>query len=193
MTLPPPGIPGPDPGRSVSAPPGGTSCRPGRELEAREYTQPEVLGKPEGRTARMCFFRNDGRSGVENLNFYPNGHFVMSSASGAGGFAMGGAVLGAVRGTYGFEGDRLALRIGYAGTGVSQDTRGAGSGRQLDVSGRSRLDREMVLPNCQRITVREETRSVQPPPGNEHPAYLVIDGRRWERMGIDCPAWQGWR
>jgi hypothetical protein len=141
----------------------------------------------------MCFYRGDGKSAAEQLNFYPNGHFVTSSVSGSGGFAMAGAVHGAVRGTYGFQDGRLLLRIGYTGTGVSQSSRGAGGSQQLEVSGRQRSGREVVLPNCQRIHVREESRSLQLPSSTGHPPFIVLDGQRWEQMSIDCPAWQGWQ
>lgn len=141
----------------------------------------------------MCFYRGDGKSAAEQLNFYPNGHFVMSSVSGSGGVAMAGAVHGTVRGTYGFQDGRVHMRIGYTGTGVSQSTRGAGRSQQLEVSGRQRGGREMVLPNCQRINVREESRAVQVPAGGAHPSFIVLDGQRWDQMSIDCPAWQGWQ
>jgi len=141
----------------------------------------------------MCFYRSDGNSSAEQLNFYPSGHFVMSSVSGSGGFAMAGAVHGTVRGTYGFQDGRLHLRIGYVGTGVSQGTRGAGSSQQLELSARQRTGREVVLPNCQRINVREESRAVQMPSGAAHPTFIVLDGQRWEQMSIDCPKWQGWQ
>ncbi|MFM7703952.1 MAG: hypothetical protein ACKO6D_03350 [Rubrivivax sp.] len=175
----------------TAAPPAG--CTPGRQLEPRDYAQPEYIGRPQGRTARMCFYRGDGKSSAEQLNFYPNGHFVMSGVSAAGGFAMAGAVMGTVRGTYGFQDGRLVLRVGYAGTGVTQSGSGAGTQSSVDVSATSRAGRELVLPNCQRISVRQEARALQLPAGDGHPGHVVLDGQRWEQMRIDCPAWQGWQ
>lgn len=170
------------------------ACTPGRAMEPRDYAQPEFIGRPAGRTARMCFYRGDGRSRSEQLNFYPNGHFVINGVSGSGGFAMAGAVMGTVRGTYGFQDGRLVLRVGYSGTGVTQSGAGAGSQSALDVSATAgRREREVVLPNCQRIAVRQEAKAYQLPAGEGHPAYLVLDGQRWEPMRIDCPAWQGWQ
>jgi hypothetical protein len=168
-------------------------CVPGQVMEARDYAQPEFIGRPEGRVARMCFYRSDGRSAVENLNFYANGHVVFSGSQSVGGFAAGVAVLGAARGTYGFQDGRLALRLAYAGTGVSHSARGAGTQRQFDTSGRETFEQVTILPNCQRITVRNMLQQLETPAGTGHPPYLVVDGVRWEQMGIDCPAWQGWR
>jgi len=162
-------------------------------MEPRDYAQPEYIGRPQGRTARMCFFRGDGKSSAEQLNFYPNGHFVMSGVSAASGLAVSGAVMGTVRGTYGFQDGRVVLRVGYAGTGVTQSGGGAGSQNSLDVSSTSRAGREIVLPNCQRISVRQEGKALQLPAGDGHPTHIVLDGQRWEQMRIDCPAWQGWQ
>ena len=169
------------------------ACTPGRPMEPRDYAQPEYIGRPQGRTARMCFFRGDGRASAEQLNFYPNGHFVMSGVSAASGLAVSGAVMGTVRGTYGFQDGRVVLRVGYAGTGVTQSGGGAGSQNSLDVSSTSRAGREIVLPNCQRISVRQEGKALQLPAGDGHPTHLVLDGQRWDQMRIDCPAWQGWQ
>lgn len=180
------------PAQPGSADPAPGTCRPGPAMEPREYTQPEVLGRPAGDRARMCFYRLNGSS-AEYLQFYPSGHFLHTSITGSGGFAMGGAVHGTVRGTYGFRPDGLlATRIGYQGTGVSQSNRGAGSGNRLDVAAQGTLENEVVLPNCQRITTREETRRVHVDRGANHPPTLVIDGVRWEHYRIDCPSWQGW-
>jgi hypothetical protein len=162
-------------------------------MEPRDYAQPEYIGRPQGRTARMCFFRGDGRASAEQLNFYPNGHFVMSGVSAASGFAMSGAVMGTVRGTYGFQDGRVVLRVGYAGAGVTQSGGGVGSQSSIDVSSTSRAGREIVLPNCQRISVRQEGKALQLPAGDGHPTHVVLDGQRWEQMRIDCPAWQGWQ
>jgi hypothetical protein len=85
------------------------------------------------------------------------------------------------------------MRTGYAGIAVSQRVRGAGSDRGLATAGEGRLEREVVLPNCQKIRVTEETKRVNVPVGGEHPRFLVIDGERWERQSIDCPQWQGWK
>ncbi|NDD67741.1 PDZ domain-containing protein, partial [bacterium] len=129
--------------RTASAPVAGTppgainpgSCRQGAALEAREYTQPEILGRPSGERAQMCFYRLVG-SGAEYLNFFSTGHFYHTSISGSGGFASSGAIYGTVRGTYGFQPNGvLSTRIGYQGTGVSQTNRGAGTERTMDVSG----------------------------------------------------------
>lgn len=140
----------------------------------------------------MCFYRLEG-SRVEYLNFFSSGHFHHTSLSGSGGFSMGGAVYGTVRGNYGFRPDgTLALRIGYEGTAVSQTQRSAGSERTLDTAGSTTLEQPMVLPNCQKITYRDETRPVQLGPGAGHPEHLVVSGVRWERYRIDCPAWGGW-
>jgi len=183
----------PLPPRDAPGPQAARGCVPAPAMEARDYAQPEFIGRPDGRVARMCFYRSDGRSAVENLNFYANGHVVFSGSRSAGGFAGGVTVLGAARGTYGVQGGRLALRLAYAGTGVSQSGRGAGTQRELDTSGREAFEQAMVLPNCQRITVRDMLQRLEMPAGPGHPPYLVIDGVRWEQMGIDCPAWQGWR
>ena len=185
--------PAPQPSRDAPAAQATGGCVPAPAMEARDYAQSEFIGRPEGRVARMCFFRSDGRSAVENLNFYANGHVVFSSSQSTGGFAAGAAVLGAARGTYGVQDGRLALRLAYAGTGVSQSMRGAGTQRALDTSSRQAFEQAMVLPNCQRITVRNMLQRLEMPAGTGHPPYLVIDGVRWEQMGIDCPAWQGWR
>ena len=190
--LPPPGsVPAARQGQDQGATSPG--CTPGRTLEPREYAQPEFIGRPPGRTARMCFFRSDSPSRAEQLNFHPNGHFVMTGVTGSGGFAMAGAVMGTVRGTYGFQEGRVVLRVGYAGTGVTQSGGGAGAPGSTDVSASSRAGREVVLPNCQRISVRQEGKALQMPAGDGHPAHLVLDGQRWEQMRIDCPAWQGWQ
>lgn len=162
-------------------------------MEARDYAQEEFIGRPAGRKARMCFYRNNGRFGVENLNFYANGHFVMSSITGTGGFAMQGNVLGTQRGTYGFQDGRLALRIGYQGTGVTQSTGSGSAMRQLDVSGTTALERDVVLPNCQKISVRDVVYALKATPAPGHPESIEFDGKRWEHMRIDCPAWQGWQ
>jgi hypothetical protein len=186
---PAPAIQAPPPvGPSAGAAAGG--CRPGPELEPRDYAQAEYIGRPDGAVARMCFHRSDGRSTSDSLNFHANGHVVMTTSAAAGGVAS----LGTMRGTYGFqEGGRLALRLAYAGTGVSQSTLSAGPVRSLDVAGQQALEQPRILPNCQRIAVRDVVRSVQWPPSPGHPSHIVIDGVRWEQMRVDCPAWQGWR
>lgn len=181
------GTPGGDGGRGMGR------CTPGPTLEAREYTQPEVLGRPEGARARMCFYRQTGAGSVDTLEFYPSGHFVLTTQRGAGGFAMGGAVNGTMRGTYGFVEGGLRMRTGYAGISVSQRNRGGGSERGLETAGEGQLGREVVLPNCQKIRVTEQTKRVSVPGGGGHPRYVVIDGERWERQSIDCPDWQGWK
>lgn len=197
MVPPPTGGPTAAPGgQPAGAAAPGPACTPGPALEPRDFAQPEYIGRPEGRTARMCFFRGEGASRSEILNFYPNGAFVMSSTTAAAGFGVGGSVLGAMRGTYGVQpGGQLALRIAYAGTGVSQGSRSAGGSRELDVSaGRSPGGgREVTLPNCQRVQVRDVVRPSEINPSGGHPPFLVINGQRWEQMRIDCPAWQGWR
>ena len=168
------------------------ACRSGPAMEPREYTQPEILGRPPGERARMCFYRLNG-SVTEYLQFFPSGHYYHTSIAGSGGFAMAGAVHGTVRGSYGFQrGSVLAIRTGYQGTGVTQTTRGAGSERTLDVSGQQALERQMVLPNCQRITYRDELKPVQLGPGRGHPSHLVVGGVKWESYTIDCPPWKGW-
>ena len=156
-------------------------------MEPRDYAQAEHIGRPEGRVARMCFFRSDGRSATESLNFFANGHFVMTSAHAAGGIGGGVSVVGTVRGTYGFLDGGLATRVAYAGTGVSESPRG------LDVSSQAWLEQAKVLPNCQRVFVRDAVHAVELPAAPAHPPYVVIDGMRWEPLLIDCPAWQGWR
>jgi len=168
-------------------------CTPGPPMEPRDYAQAEYIGRPEGRVARMCFFRSDGRSATESLNFFANGHVVMSSSNAATGPGGGVSVLGTMRGTYGFQEGRLATRMAYAGMGVSQSARSSGSERSLDASGQQRLEQAKVLPNCQRVFLRDAVHSLELPPSQAHPPYLVIDGVRWEQMRIDCPAWQGWR
>lgn len=174
------------------SPTAGASCRSGPAMEAREYTQPEVLGRPPGERARMCFYRATS-SGAEYLNFFPSGHYYHTSSSGAGGFAASVAVYGTVRGTYGFQsGNVLATRTGYQGTGVSTSNRGAGTQRELDVSGQTALEREMTLPNCQKITYRDELVPAQLGASSGHPSHIVIRGVRWEHYRIDCPAWAGW-
>lgn len=140
----------------------------------------------------MCFYRMNG-SVAEYLNFFPSGHFHLTSTAGSGGFAMSGAVHGTIRGNYGFrKGGVLAIRTGYQGTSVSQSTRGAGTERTLDVAGQTARELEMTLPNCQRITYRDEVKRVQLAGGRGHPDYIVVDGVRWESYRIDCPAWRGW-
>jgi hypothetical protein len=180
---------------TAGAPPGAVnagSCRQGPSLEAREYTQPEVLGRPSGERAQMCFYRLVG-SGAEYLNFFSTGHFYHTSISGSGGFASSGAIYGTIRGTYGFQPNGvLATRVGYQGTGVSQTNRGAGSERTMDVSGQSRLQNEMTLSNCQKITYRDEVKRVQYDRTSSHPGFMVVDGVRWERYSMECPAWRGW-
>jgi hypothetical protein len=172
---------------------GAGRCTPGLALEAREYTQPEVLGRPEGARARMCFYRQTGTAAVDTLQFYPSGHFVLTTQRGAGGFGMSGEVHGTMRGTYGFGEATLRLRTGYAGISVSQRGRGAGSERALETAGQRVLEREVVLPNCQKIRVTDLTKRVSVLRGGEHPRYLMLDGERWERQSIDCPDWQGWK
>ena len=182
-------------GTPAGAPPGAVnsgSCRQGAALEAREYTQPEILGRPSGERAQMCFYRLVG-SGAEYLNFFSTGHFYHTSISGSGGFASSGAIYGTVRGTYGFQPNGvLSTRIGYQGTGVSQTNRGAGTERTMDVSGQTRMQNEMTLSNCQKITYRDEVKRVQYDRTSSHPGFMVVDGVRWERYSMDCPAWRGW-
>lgn len=169
-----------------------SACRRGPDLEPREFTQPEVLGRPPGDRARMCFFRFEGNT-AEYLNFFSSGHFYHTSISGSGGFAVAGAVYGTVRGNYGFQpGGILATRIGYQGTGVSQTSGGAGTQSTLEVSGQATLEREMTLPNCQKITYRDEVRRVQLGASSGHPSHLIVNGVRWEQYRIDCPTWSGW-
>ncbi len=179
----------------AGTPPGAVSagaCRQGAALEAREYTQPEILGRPSGERAQMCFYRLVG-SGAEYLNFFSTGHFYHSSISGSGGFASSGAIFGTVRGTYGFQANGvLSTRIGYQGTGVSQTNRGAGTERTMDVSGQTRMQNEMTLSNCQKITYRDEVKRVQYDRTSSHPGFMVVDGVRWERYSMECPAWRGW-
>lgn len=179
----------------AGTPPGAVNaaaCRQGAALEAREYTQPEILGRPSGERAQMCFYRLVG-SGAEYLNFFSTGHFYHSSISGSGGFASSGAIYGTVRGTYGFQPNGvLSTRIGYQGTGVSQTNRGAGTERTMDVSGQTRMQNEMTLSNCQKITYRDEVKRVQYDRTNSHPGFMVVDGIRWERYSMECPAWRGW-
>jgi len=179
----------------AGTPPGSVNpgaCRQGAALEAREYTQPEILGRPSGERAQMCFYRLVS-SGAEYLNFFSTGHFYHSSISGSGGFASSGAIFGTVRGTYGFQSNGvLSTRIGYQGTGVSQTNRGAGTERTMDVSGQDRLQNEMTLSNCQKITYRDEVKRVQYDRTNSHPGFMVVDGVRWERYSMECPAWRGW-
>ena len=177
---------------SSVSPAGG--CRQGPELEPRDFAQAEYIGRPQGAVARMCFYRSDGRSTSDSLNFYANGHVVMTTSASASGVGGSVAALGTTRGTYGFqEGGRLAMRLAYVGTGVSQSARADGAARSLDVVGQHALEQTTVLPNCQHITVRDVVRSAQWPAGPDHPSHIVIDGVRWEQMRIDCPAWQGWR
>jgi len=143
----------------------------------------------------MCFYRLEG-SRAEYLNFFASGHFHHTSTTGAGGFAGGSAVYGTVRGNYGFQPNGvLATRIGYQGTGVSQTTRAPGRESRLDVSGQTALEREVILPNCQKITYRDEAQRVTLGMGRgaqAHPQHVVINGVRWESYTIDCPAWGGW-
>ncbi|MBU6304365.1 MAG: PDZ domain-containing protein [Betaproteobacteria bacterium] len=168
------------------------SCRQGTFMEPREFTQPEILGRPRGERAQMCFYRMEG-SRAEYLNFFATGHFYHTSISGSGGFASSGAVYGTVRGTYAFQsGGVLVTRIGYQGTGVSQTNRGAGTQRELDVSGQSRLENEVTLQNCQKITYRDEVKRVQYDRTSSHPSSLIVGGVRWERYSMECPAWRGW-
>ena len=141
----------------------------------------------------MCFYRSDGRSATQSLNFYSNGHIVMTGSNSFAGSGGGVSVLEAMRGTYGFQEGRLATRMAYAGTGVSQSARSTSSERSLDVSGQQRLDQAKVLPNCQRVFLRDAVHAMELPPSTAHPPYLVIDGVRWEQVHIDCPVWQGWR
>lgn len=182
-------------GQSAGTPTGAvspSSCRQGSYLEPREFTQPEILGRPRGERAQMCFYRTAG-SRTEFLNFFSTGHFYHTSISGSGGFASAGAVYGTVRGTYGFQsGGVLATRIGYQGTGVSQTNRGAGTQRDMDVSGQSRRENEVTLQNCQKITYADEAKRVQYDRSSSHPNFLIVDGVRWERYSMECPAWRGW-
>jgi len=87
QTLPPLGDPAAAPG----------ACKSGPALEPREYTQPEVLGRPSGARARLCFYRQSSPGAVDLLQFYPSGHFVLTSQNGSGGFALSGSVLGTTR------------------------------------------------------------------------------------------------
>jgi hypothetical protein len=167
-------------------------CTDGPALEPRDYTQPEYLGRPEGARARMCFYRQPSAGSVDMLQFYPSGHFVLTTQKGAGGFALSGSINETTRGTYGFKDGAVLLRIGYSGTSVSQRVRGAGSEQGLATAGQKRRERELLLPNCQRITVSEQSKRVSLPGGTGHPRFLVIDGERWEHMSIDCPDWRGW-
>jgi hypothetical protein len=174
--------------------PGQSACTPGPALEPIDYASPEYIGLPEGRRARMCFYRSEG-STTAQLKFFPGGIFRMSSQTGSGGFAMSGGVYQAERGVYGLtDRGQLNLRIAYSGTGVAQTTQGAGSSTSLDVSGADRLDRELTLPNCQKITIRDEARraALGPARGRGHPDYLVLDGVRWEQ-DTDCGDWEGWK
>jgi hypothetical protein len=173
------------------------SCAPGRALGPREFAQPEYIGSPQGRTARMCFFRGDSRSPSELLNFYPNGTFVMSSTNAAGGVGRSGPVLGNARGTYAFQagGSQLALRIAYPGTGVSQTIEGVGPSRRVEsnTSPAHPPGRDLILPNCQRIQIQEVTRQTDLVMANTHPPFITVSGQRWEQQRMDCPTWQGWR
>lgn len=176
----------------LGVPASSTACKPGAYLEPRQFTQPEILGRPKGQRAQMCFYRMEGAR-AEYLNFFSTGHFYYTSIAGSGGFASTGAVYGTVRGSYGFQADNvLVTRTGYQGTGVSQSTGGAGIQKDMDFSGQTRLDREMTLPNCQKITYRDETQSVRYDRTTSHPSYLMVNGVRWERYSMDCPAWTGW-
>jgi len=191
VALPSQPAPAPAPG---PAPAPANGCTPGPALEAREYASPEYIGAPEGRRARMCFYRSNGRD-VEQLRFFPGGIFYQTSQTGSGGFAMSGAVLQTIRGTYGFTADgTLRLRIAYSGTGVTQTTRGAGSTSTLDVAGARPLATGRTLPNCQTISLSEETRraSFGSSRGGGHPDHVVLDGVRWER-DTDCGDWEGWK
>lgn len=175
----------------LAAPPN-RSCKPGPTLEPREYTQPELLGRPPGARARLCFYRQPSAGAVDMLQFYPSGHFVLTTQNGSGGFGISGAVLGTTRGTYGFSENTLSLRTGYAGTAVTQSGRSAAGESGLATAGQSRLRQELVLPNCQTITVAEQTKRITLPTASGHPGFLILDGERWEHMSIDCPTWQGW-
>jgi len=181
--------------RVVSSPTApSANCTPGPYIEPIDYASAEYIGNPTGRRARMCFYRSNGRD-VTNLKFFPGGIFFMKSQTGSGGFAMGGAVLQSIRGTYGFDaGGRLNLRIAYSGTGVTQTVRGAGSTSSLDVSGRDVLETEFTLPNCQNITLRNETRryTLGPALRSGRPDHLILEGERWE-LDSDCGDWEGWK
>ncbi|MBM4205471.1 MAG: hypothetical protein FJ194_15175 [Gammaproteobacteria bacterium] len=169
-------------------------CTAGPYIEPIDYASAEYIGNPTGRRARMCFYRSNGRD-VTNLKFFPGGIFFMKSQTGSGGFAMGGAVVQSIRGTYGFDaGGRLNLRIAYSGTGVTQTVRGAGSTSSLDVSGRDVLETEFTLPNCQKITLRNETRryTLGPALRSGRPDHLILEGERWE-LDSDCGDWEGWK
>lgn len=171
-----------------------TSCSPGPYIEPIDYASAEYIGNPSGKRARMCFYRFNGRD-VTNLKFFPGGIFFMKSQTGSGGFAMGGAVLQSIRGTYGFDtGGRLNLRIAYSGTGVTQTVRGPGSSSSLDVSGRDVLENEFTLPNCQKITLRNEIRryTLGPALRSGRPDHLILEGERWE-LDSDCGDWEGWK
>jgi hypothetical protein len=137
--------------------------------------------------------RSNGRD-VQMIKFFPGGIFYQTGQVGSGGFAMSGSVLQTVRGTYGISGSTLSLRIAYSGTGVSQSTRGAGSERSLDVAGTDQDGRAFTLPNCQVITLREETRriSLGPAQRSGHPGSITIDGERWDQSS-DCGDWEGWK
>jgi hypothetical protein len=179
---------------SAPAAPAPNACTPGPALEPRDYADAPYIGLPPGGRARMCYYKSDGRS-VDQLRFYPGGIFTMTGQSGSGGFAMGGAVLQTIRGTYGIgDNGRLNLRIAYSGIGVTQTTRGAGTSTALDVSGQGRLDKPFTLPNCQQITLRDEQHAVVlgPVSGRGHPDFLLLDGVRWER-DLDCGDWEGWK
>ena len=86
----------------------------------------------------------------------------------------------------------LCLMAGGASAQSGSADPAAGSGNRLDVAAQSTLENEVVLPNCQRISTREETRRVHVDRGANHPPTLVVDGVRWEHYRIDCPSWQGW-
>jgi len=135
QTLPPLGDPAAAPG----------ACKSGPALEPREYTQPEILGRPSGARARLCFYRQSSSGAVDLLQFYPSGHFVLTSQNGSGGFALSGSVLGTTRGTYGFTPNTIHLRIGYAATAVSQSTRGGSNGSTLSIAGSARPSPQTVV------------------------------------------------
>jgi len=174
------------------APADNAACTPGPYLEAREYADPDLIGRPAGRRARMCFYRST-KYGVDNIRFFPGGIFYITSLTGSGGFAMSGSVNQTTRGTYGFaEGGRLNLRIAYTGTSVSQSTSGAGSTASLDVAGSDTAGRRVTLPNCQVVRVRDETRAVAFGAGRAHPGSLTLDGVTWQ-ADSDCGDWEGWK
>lgn len=189
----PPPPPSASPDRSSAPQPTASACTPGPYLESIDFASPEYIGVPGGRRARMCFMRSNGRD-VQMIKFFPGGIFYQTGQVGSGGFAMSGSVLQTVRGTYGISGNTLSLRIAYSGTGVTQTVRGAGSERSLDVAGSDQDGRAFTLPNCQVISLREETRRVSlgPVRGAGHPDYILIDGERWER-NTDCGDWEGWK